>query len=269
MSSETKIQWPMNAYGSANLQAVAGYKQTNDWKDLANHLKYQLQETIEQVIAFNERDQLGYRDATADVRVLLDAQQASVTWSLEKDYNEVIGKLYTRFDKTNEDALLTQEKYAKLGVKTYIVHDENTGCYVNRVLEAVDGTDGEHYPAGKWLKSINVQFPSFEEEEMLVSDYDVKLNSFKNAGTYALIGDLPTIRKLVIEEELKQPLPKLSDMELDFLRSLVCIGFVKGIQAHPEIVGNLLKSGFVYYAGRSDRYFPTELAITYFDREVF
>lgn len=194
LGEKSPYRWAVNPMGSANLQTIAGYKRDGNWGSLIKFLTFQLQETIEQVVAFNERDQEGFRDATADVRVLLDAQQSVIPWSLESDYNEVVGKLYTRFDPTQELAEQTQAKYKALGVTTYIVHDHTTGMYVNRVSETVDGTDGEHYPKDKWLKSVNVQFPNFDLMEMSDTQPDSKILAVKNRDTFAVIGTKEEIR---------------------------------------------------------------------------
>lgn len=177
------------APSSEEMQRIAGYRKNNLWSDLQKHLTYQLQETIEQVTAFNQRNEEDFRDASGDIRVLLDAQKASVTYSLDADYDEIVTKLFTRLDDTIEGAEKTQAKYANLGVKTYIVHDERTGQYINRVSETVDGTDGEHYPKDKWLKSYKYQTPTFE----LVGLEDNReekpqIQVVKNAGTTMFIG---------------------------------------------------------------------------------
>lgn len=177
------------APSSEEMQRIAGYRKNNLWKDLQKHLTYQLQETIEQVTAFNQRHEEDFRDASGDIRVLLDAQKASVTYSLDEDYNEIVTKLFTRLDDTKEGAERTQQKYADLGVATYIVFDERTGQYINRVLETVDGTDGEHYPKDKWLKSYKYQTPVFEMVGLIEDREDApKISVVKNAGTTMFIG---------------------------------------------------------------------------------
>lgn len=177
------------APSSEEMQRIAGYRKNNLWKDLQKHLTYQLQETIEQVTAFNQRHEEDFRDASGDIRVLLDAQKASVTYSLDEDYNEIVTKLFTRLDDTKEGAERTQQKYADLGVATYIVFDERTGQYINRVSETVDGKDGEHYPKDKWLKSYKYQTPVFEMVGLIEDREDApKISVVKNAGTTMFIG---------------------------------------------------------------------------------
>ncbi|BDH16675.1 MAG: hypothetical protein [Bacteriophage sp.] len=183
-------QWRVDTSGVVGVQRIAGYKPNNNWADLGKHLTYQLQETIEQVVAFNERNQEDYRDASSDVRVLLDAQQASVTWDLESDFNEVVSKLYTRFDATEEDALATQAKYAALGVETLIAQDPDTGRYVNKVAKSTRGQDGEYYPEGKFLKSVNFKLPEFALEPMQDTAEDKKIQVVQNKDTIAFIGTM-------------------------------------------------------------------------------
>lgn len=185
MTNQTETVAP----SSEEMQRIAGYRKNNRWADLQKHLTYQMQETIEQVTAFNERNEEDFRDATGDIRVLLDAQKASVTYSLDDDYNEIVNKLFTRLDDTQEGAERTQQKYADLGVATYIVFDERTGQYINRVSESCQGTDGEFYPKDKWLKSYKYQTPEFELVG-LVEDREVyaKVQAFRNRDTVMFIG---------------------------------------------------------------------------------
>lgn len=195
MTNQTEKAAP----SSEEMQRIAGYRKNNQWADLQKHLTYQLQETIEQVTAFNERNEEDFRDASGDIRVLLDAQKASVTYSLDADYNEIVEKLFTRLDDTLEGAEKTQAKYAALGVATYIVHDERTGQFINRVSETVDGTDGEHYPKDKWLKSYKFQTPTFELVG-LQDDREVKptIQVVKNAGTTMFIGSEEELIKYAV-----------------------------------------------------------------------
>lgn len=170
------------------MQRIAGYRKNNLWGDLKKHLTYQLQEVVEQVNAFNQRNEEDFRDASGDIRVLLDAQKASVTYDVDGDYNEIVEKLFTRLNDNEEDAKRTQQKYADLGVETYIVFDERTGQFINRVKETVDGTDGEHYPKDKWLKSYKFQTPSFELIGLEDNCPGDKIQVIKNAGTVMFIG---------------------------------------------------------------------------------
>lgn len=190
---------------SEEMQRIAGYRKNNDWADLQKHLTYQLQETIEQVTAFNARNEEDFRDATGDIRVLLDAQKASVTYSLDDDYNEIVTKLFTRLDDTKEGAERTQQKYADLGVPTYIVFDERTAQYINRVAETTEGKDGEHYPKDKWLKSYKYQTPVFELVGLTdTRESNAKIQLVKNAGTVMFIGseaELISYAKSLIEKQ--------------------------------------------------------------------
>lgn len=149
-------------HGSSILQQYAGYERNNNWADVNKIMRYLSQEYIEAIVALNARDIDGFRDAIADIRVLLDAIDAATTIDLEADYAEVINKLNTRFDKTPEDAKLTQLKYERNGVKTTIAYNEQFGIYTNIVCEDTNGLDNEFYPAGKWLKSYKFQQPIFQ-----------------------------------------------------------------------------------------------------------
>lgn len=203
MTSQTETA----AKTSEEMQRIAGYRKNNLWSDLQKHLTYQLQETAEQVVAFNQRNEEDFRDATGDIRVLLDAQKASVTYSLDEDYEEIVSKLFTRLDDSEEGALKTQQKYADKGVETYIVFDERTAQYINRVKESVEGNDGEFYPKDKWLKSYKFQTPVFEMVGLIEDRPNIdKIQVVKNAGTLLFVGS---------EEELIEYAHQLSNKVID------------------------------------------------------
>lgn len=177
------------ANSSQEMQRIAGYRKNNLWSDLGKHLTYQLQETIEQVVAYNERNEEDFRDASGDIRVLLDAQKASVSYSLDDDYSEIVDKLFTRLDDNETCAKKTQDKYAALGVATYIVFDERTGKYINRVAETATGTDGETYPKDKWLKSYKFQTPTFELIGLIDErENKPKITTVTNSGVTMFLG---------------------------------------------------------------------------------
>ena len=60
------------------------------------------------------------RDGLSDKRVTLNGFSTILPFSLSDDFAHTMENLFTRFDSSLEDAILTQQKYAQIGVATII-----------------------------------------------------------------------------------------------------------------------------------------------------
>ena len=119
------------------------------------------------------------RDGLSDKRVTLNGFSTILPFSLSDDFVHTMENLFTRFDSSLEDAILTQQKYAQIGVATIIEknvlidedgeHEDNPVYFVNKVEMDVTGTDGEFYPKGKFLKSVNFRNDNFDEAGVVIS----------------------------------------------------------------------------------------------------
>lgn len=119
------------------------------------------------------------RDGLSDKRVTLNGFSTILPFSLSDDFAHTIENLFTRFDSSLEDAILTQQKYAQIGVATIIEknilidedgeHEDNPVYFVNKVEMDVTGTDGEFYPKGKFLKSVNFRNDNFDEAGVVIN----------------------------------------------------------------------------------------------------
>ncbi len=119
------------------------------------------------------------RDGLSDKRVTLNGFATVLTFSLSEDFRHTMDNLFTRFDNCLEDAENTQSKYAKIGVATVIEantlidedgeHEDNPVYFVNKVAEDVTGADGEFYPKGKFLKSVNFRNDNFDEAGVVIN----------------------------------------------------------------------------------------------------
>ena len=157
-----------------------------------------LGECLELLEAVATGDVVELRDALSDKRVTLNGFATILPFSLSKDFDQTCENLYTRFDHNKNDAALTQQKYAKIGVPTVIEKntiadyvDAKTGeervFFVNKVAEDTDGTDGEFYPKGKFLKSVNFKKDDFTDNG------DVALSS----GPFAAYDRWEAIRNML------------------------------------------------------------------------
>lgn len=152
----------------ADLNTIAGNLPIPDWTALERQCYLIELEFNEIKEAIAQQNVAKLRDAIADVHVTAGGLGFRLGVDGEADLTHVIDCLYSRFDADEEGQKLTAEKYAKLGVQTYchvanIVRDgiEKT-YYVTKVKETIYGTDGEHYPAHKWLKSVHTVSPTFD-----------------------------------------------------------------------------------------------------------
>lgn len=145
--------------------------------------KIDLLECLEllQAVALGDTQEL--RDALADKRVTLNGFSTVLPISLSGDFLQTVENLFTRFDGTEENAKLTQEKYAKLGVETYVAVTElldqdglSKKFYATKVKDTVVGADGETYPADKFLKSINFKKDNFEPIQNMSLNPELKID---------------------------------------------------------------------------------------------
>ena len=133
-------------------------------------------ELLEAVVTGNISE---LRDALSDKRVTLNGFATILPFSLSYDFDHTMENLFTRFDASKEDAILTQQKYAQIGVATIIEknvlinedgeHEESLHYFVNKVEEDVTGADGEFYPKGKFLKSVNFRNDNFDDVSVAIS----------------------------------------------------------------------------------------------------
>ena len=140
-----------------------------------------LGECFELLTAVVEGDISELRDGLADKQVTLSGFANILPFSLSDDFNHTIKNQHTRFDYTVEDALATQQKYAAIGVETYIERNEivtnleTIVAYVNKVKADCTDTRGESYNTGKFVKSINYvndDFSGTEYGNLLPTDYN-------------------------------------------------------------------------------------------------
>lgn len=88
-------------------------------------------------------------------------------YPVSDDYIEVVESNISKFDKSIENAYLTQEKYLDLAVVTNVTEttleytDRREVVYVTRSAVDQIGNDGAKYPEGKWLKSIDFKEPAY------------------------------------------------------------------------------------------------------------
>ena len=163
------------------LNAAAGNKPSTKEtleSDLMRQTNIDLSECLELIEAVVTGDIPELRDALADKRVTLNGFATYLPFSLSDDFDATMEGLFTRFDSTIENAKLTQEKYAKLGVPTTIsatdVYDKEgvsiSGLYyANVVAEDTKGENGEFFPKGKFVKSVNFRTPSFDNAELEIN----------------------------------------------------------------------------------------------------
>lgn len=108
-----------------------------------------------------------YEEAVnAVINLVMTCYRIEVSFGIptDSDFEEVCRKLLTRLCSSEEVAISTVKKYSdEYGIETYITGSPFIpGMFAVRSLEDQVGTDGENYPAEKFLKSIEFGEPVFK-----------------------------------------------------------------------------------------------------------
>lgn len=121
----------------------------------------------------------------------------SCGYPVHVDYAEVVRSNMTKFDTTLEDAELTREKYAAIGVVTvttpgeYFLDGTPYTVFICKSSHDQIGTDGKEYPGSKWLKSIHFQEPRYME---LPVGFSTKLGmSYQLGGLSYILSTITTL----------------------------------------------------------------------------
>lgn len=134
---------------------IAGNTRRGNWADAQKQTHMTVVEMRELIKALEERCPTRLRDAYCDLIVFAVGGLYRIGADGQKDMHAVTDALLTRFDRTMEDALKTKDKYLALDVetetRTTVV--DGTTYYVTVSSKDQHGNNGEHYTAGKFLKS--------------------------------------------------------------------------------------------------------------------
>lgn len=162
-------QKPTNYIATAVINAIAGNETNGGWDAIDHQLKIITSE-------FEELRDLGIRDR--NIHELRDGIQDllftvyGLAWragiDADVDFAEVVRSNMTKFDNTDEDALLTQQKYEAIGVITRclrVTAEDGKVYYVTKSAIDQTGLDGKSYPAGKYLKSHRFEEPVYASLE--------------------------------------------------------------------------------------------------------
>lgn len=153
----------LNSFARVSLiNQIAGNHNQTDWVGLEKQAKINLSEANEGIKASDEKNLEEYVDAMADNLVTAYGGLFRIGVNADLIMEEVTDSLLTRFDRTIEDAVKTQEKYSAIGVETTVRTTVIDGVTYFPVVSAKDQTDaaGEKYPTGKFLKSYQYRKPS-------------------------------------------------------------------------------------------------------------
>ena len=151
-----------------HVNEVAGKKSGDsiNWEAARHQYEYQLSELEELRAAIEAKDVDQYRDAIADVIMTTVGHGSINPIPIEEDFLTMAEALMSRFDTTEEDALLTMEKYHQLGLsREHITYREvmANGKLHFPVLtkRACVDNKGEKYSPNKFLKSYNYYTPVY------------------------------------------------------------------------------------------------------------
>lgn len=148
------------------LNTIAGnIKPGFDWDELHRQYAIHQSEVFEIQDAIINRDILALRDAIGDDRVTgTDGFRGIVPFDMDADFDEITNCLFSRFDQSEEDALETKAAWERKGIAVDIFPFNYQGVLYFPVKVTEDSylADGELYPKGKWVKSVNTRLPNFE-----------------------------------------------------------------------------------------------------------
>ncbi len=104
------------------------------------------------------------RDDVGDMLFTVYGMAARMGYPADLDFKKICESQYSKFDRSLEDAQKTRQKYLDIGVETYFEEkrgNDDTLYFVTYSAMDQMGSDNKHYPAGKWLKSVNFKEPEF------------------------------------------------------------------------------------------------------------
>lgn len=189
----------------ANLNKIAGNPITGNWKDILKQDKIVKLELEEYLKSIRLRDTVKLRDDITDILVTVYGLAYRAGFNADQDMRDVMEALFTRFDRTPADAQKTREKFAAIGVETYI-HEDNTTVpgevyYVTKSAYDQTGTDGEFYPAGKFLKSYAFRTETFQPlDPVYEAALDLSATETKDISVYTLVDVIPEEHANQLEE---------------------------------------------------------------------
>ena len=148
----------------SKLNDAAGNTKNPTWEVAEKQFKIIELEFNELRKALANKDVTKLRDGIADNLVTVYGLAHRLGIDANKDMACVTDALWTRFDVSEANALLTKEKYLALGVPTFIRKTtvDGTVLFITIVEADVTGLDDEFYPAGRWLKAKFFKEPEFE-----------------------------------------------------------------------------------------------------------
>ena len=120
------------------------------------------------------------RDDLGDILITTYGFEGLIPLNIDVDYRTDVEANLSRIDVTYEDAVITQEKYLKNGVKTEIhktIVDQITYFPVRTINETQKGLNGEIFTPNKFAKSHLFRepvYPKLSEEIKIVMDIEEK-----------------------------------------------------------------------------------------------
>ena len=144
--------------------------------------------------ALAERNITKVRDALCDLMVFILGAYHFTDYDAEQDMQCVLDGVMTRFCRDEAELKATIAKYDAMGVATY---HGGSFPYV-WVKSYSDQTDvgGEHYPKGKFLKSVGFKEPTFFEHPEVLRTVESRSRTFIGSNVTAEMGKEREIRKV-------------------------------------------------------------------------
>lgn len=139
-----------------------------DWDVVDHQLAVIREETTELFTGREKKDLEKLIDAIGDSLVVIYGLASRMSIDCDELMKEISDSNFSKLCKTEEEVLLTQDHYTKMGVEVYVEQTEIDGSRAWAVKSAKDQTynDGgeeKWIPKGKFLKNINWKSPNIKK----------------------------------------------------------------------------------------------------------
>lgn len=147
------------------INTLAGNAANQGWEAARHQLPIMEEEWNELKRGIEKGNAAEVRDGAADLLFTLIGFAHRTGIDLLADFAEVVKSNFTKVDHSSHHAMLTRVKYLKLGVNTVnrIVDMSGRTYWVTLTEGEQTDINAKHYPAGKWLKSVNFEDVNFRD----------------------------------------------------------------------------------------------------------
>lgn len=153
-----------NFQRTADINNLVGNETNGGWEAVDHQVKIVQSEWDELLEGIGERDIDELRDGIQDVLFTVYGLGHRAGMPVDLDYDELVRSQMSKFDTTEESALLTRKKYEAMGMSVIQKDRVFEGRVYVVTYSAKDQYDHQNRfaPEGKWLKSRAFEEPRYQ-----------------------------------------------------------------------------------------------------------